>query len=189
MVADIFMCSIESITSATKKVIVATDDGHSKVVEVPIWNGSLSNILLMSLGPRSAPEILLTIIGIAQNGFRNDDLGPSLIVGSGVFNNLVIAAISICAIPVNEVRRIHHLPIFWTNVCFSLFAYFWLLIILTMSSPHQVEVWEASVTLLLFPLLCLASFAAEKGYIGKLCCCFSKNEVRPVSTHTFLHQF
>ena len=141
-------------------------------------NGSLANILLMSLGPRSAPEILLTIIGIAQNGFRNDDLGPSLIVGSGVFNNLVIAAISICAIPVNEIRKIKNLSLFMTMVAFSLFAYLWLLIILTISSPHQVEVWEASVTLGLFPLLCGASYAVEKGVLDQICSCFYTEELK-----------
>ena len=204
MVADIFMCSIESITSATKKVTVATADGGSKIIDVPVWNGSLANILLMSLGPRSAPEILLTIIGrenkyilrfikyeasflenfclqsfdsvifsllgIAQNGFRNDDLGPNLIVGSGVFNNMVIAAISICSIPFNEVRKITNMSMFLTTAFFSLFAYTWLMIILSVSSPQRVEVWEAGVTLGLFPLLCLVTFIVEKKYISSLLC-------------------
>ena len=57
MVADIFMCSIESITSVKKKVTVSTEDGGTEVVEVPVWNGTLANIVLMSLGPRSAPEV------------------------------------------------------------------------------------------------------------------------------------
>ena len=57
MVADIFMCSIESITSVKKKVTISTEDGGTEEVEVPIWNGTLANIILMSLGPRSAPEV------------------------------------------------------------------------------------------------------------------------------------
>ena len=57
MVADIFMCSIESITSVKKKVTVSTEEGGTEVVEVPVWNGTLANIVLMSLGPRSAPEV------------------------------------------------------------------------------------------------------------------------------------
>ena len=47
----------------------------------------------MSLGPRSAPEILLAIVGIVANGFQQDSLGPSLIVGSGAFNLLFLSAI------------------------------------------------------------------------------------------------
>ena len=57
MVADIFMCSIESITSVKKKVTISKEDGGTEEVEVPIWNGTLANIILMSLGPRSAPEV------------------------------------------------------------------------------------------------------------------------------------
>ena len=66
--------------------------------EVLIWNGAVANIVLMSLGPRSAPEILLSIVGIVFNNFRQDDLGPSLIVGSGAFNLLVISAIRLADI-------------------------------------------------------------------------------------------
>ena len=66
--------------------------------EVLIWNGAVANIVRMSLGPRSAPEILLSIVGIVFNNFRQDDLGPSLIVGSGAFNLLVISAIRLADI-------------------------------------------------------------------------------------------
>ena len=138
MVADLFMCSIEAITSATKKVLIPQEDGGLEEIEVPIWNGSLANLLLMSLGPRSAPEIILTIVGITSNGFYNDPLGSNLIVGSGVFNNMVIAAISIICIPAGQVRRIENIPVFIVTVFFSLFAYVWLLIILTAITPQKV---------------------------------------------------
>ena len=42
--------------------------------------------VLIGLYSRSAPEILLAIVGIVANGFQQDSLGPSLIVGSGAFN-------------------------------------------------------------------------------------------------------
>ena len=138
MVADIFMCSIEAITSATKRVLIPQEDGGLEEIEVPIWNGSLANLLLMSLGPRSAPEIILTIVGITSNGFSNDPLGSNLIVGSGMFNNMVIAAISIICIPAGQVRRIENIPVFLVTVFFSLFAYVWLLIILTAITPQKV---------------------------------------------------
>ena len=50
-----------------------------------------NNFILLLV--RSAPEILLSIVGIVFNNFKQDDLGPSLIVGSGAFNLLVISAI------------------------------------------------------------------------------------------------
>ena len=137
---------------------MANDDGSLDEIEVPIWNGALANLLLMSLGmsgfisnlgnatfdlktqgPRSAPEIILTIVGIVSNGFYNDPLGSNLIVGSGVFNNMVIAAISIICIPAGQVRRIENIPVFLITVFFSLFAYVWLLIILTVISPQKVS--------------------------------------------------
>ena len=93
IVADIFMCSIDSITSTTKKVTISGANGEQEEIEVPVWNGTVANLILMSLGPRSASEILLAIVGIVFSGFTQDELGPSLIVGSGAFNLLVISAI------------------------------------------------------------------------------------------------
>ena len=52
IVADIFMCSIDAITSTTKKITVSGPDGQQEVMEVPVWNGTIANIVLMSLGPR-----------------------------------------------------------------------------------------------------------------------------------------
>ena len=93
IIADIFMCSIEAITSKTKTVKVTGSEGKEESLEVPVWNGTVANLVLMSLGPRSAPEILLAVVGIVANGFQQDALGPSLIVGSGAFNLLFLTAI------------------------------------------------------------------------------------------------
>ena len=110
IIADIFMCSIDAISSKTKIVKTMGPDGKEESVEVPVWNGTVANLMLMSLGPRSAsdwspgscshwlilrsaPEILLAIVGIVANGFQQDSLGPSLIVGSGAFNLLFLSAI------------------------------------------------------------------------------------------------
>ena len=68
IVADIFMCSIDSITSTTRqvrmslylltalwkpnvvKVTISGENGEDEVIDVPIWNGTVANIVLMSLG-------------------------------------------------------------------------------------------------------------------------------------------
>ena len=44
------MCSIDSITSTTRQVTISGEDGEDEVVDVPIWNGTVANIVLMSLG-------------------------------------------------------------------------------------------------------------------------------------------
>ena len=171
IVADIFMCSIDAITSKTKVITVSGPDGTQEKVEVPVWNGTAANIVLMSLGPRTAPEILLSIIGILFNDFKADPLGTSLIIGSGAFNLVVISAISIFVIPNGESRRIKTYAVFVVTMFWSLFAYIWLFIILVVSSKDRVEIWEAGTTLGFIPVMILTSVMAEKGWFDWIGCC------------------
>ena len=46
---------------------------------------------------------------------------------------------------------------FWAT-----FAYFWMFIVLEVSSPGYVEIWEAIVTFLCFIILVLTSFIIDK---------------------------
>ena len=65
--ADVFMLSIEEITSAeTKKTIVIA--GSKQTRTVSLWNPTVANLTLMALGS-SAPEILLSCIEISTSGF------------------------------------------------------------------------------------------------------------------------
>uniref|UniRef100_T1E1A7 Putative Na/Ca exchanger n=1 Tax=Cupiennius salei TaxID=6928 RepID=T1E1A7_CUPSA len=163
IIADIFMCSIEKITSKTKKIMLSTsNESQPEVIEVKVWNDTVANLTLMALGS-SAPEILLSIIEIVGNGFYAADLGPCTIVGSAAFNLLVICGLCIIALPVGESRRIRTFSVFSVTAFFSIFAYIWLLIILLAISPHEVEIWEAVITFLFFPLLVGISYAADKG--------------------------
>ena len=77
IIADIFMSSIETITSRRRKIRYPDPDSHDKylVVEVPIWNATVANLTLMALGS-SSPEILLSIIEIIGNRFEAGELGP-----------------------------------------------------------------------------------------------------------------
>jgi solute carrier family 8 (sodium/calcium exchanger) len=162
IVADIFMCSIDSISSTTKKVTVTDPDGKEKTVEVPMWNGSVANIILMSLGPRTAPEIALSIAGIVTTGFKSDPMGSSLIIGSGAFNLLVISAVSIFVIPDGESRRIKTYSVFVVTMFWSIFAYVWMLVILKWSSADMVEIWEAATTVAFIPVIAISCWIAEK---------------------------
>ena len=170
IIADIFMCSIEKITSKTKTVKVASQDPQGyEEVEVKVWNDTVANLTLMALGS-SAPEILLSIIEIVGNGFEAGDLGPSTIVGSAAFNLLVITGVCILAIPEKSdpnTRRIKEIKVFAVTAFFSIFAYVWLIIVLVLVSENYVDLWEAVVTLIMFPILVIMAYLAEKNFCMK----------------------
>ena len=85
-----------------------------------------------------------------------------MIIGSGAFNILVITAISISVIPSGETRKIENYPLFIVSILFSMLAFVWLLVILRFVTPGVVEVWEAALTVLFLPVLCLSCYATEK---------------------------
>jgi len=169
IVSDLFMSAIEKITSKTKKVHLGPGAEGPDVIEYPVWNGTVANLTLMALGS-SAPEILLAIIGIIGNNFEAEALGPSTIVGSAAFNLLAISAVCISGIPSGETRRIQQFPVFCITAMFSVFAYIWLLVVLVFNTEHRVDVWEAVVTLLMFPLLVVIAYCADKGWMNKVFC-------------------
>ncbi|KAL8621493.1 hypothetical protein ACOMHN_058254 [Nucella lapillus] len=164
IVADRFMAAIEVITSKEKEVVVKKPNGETAVVSVRIWNETVSNLTLMALGS-SAPEILLAVIEIGHNGFTAGDLGPSTIVGSAAFNLFIIIALCVSTIPRGEVRRIKHLRVFVITATWSVFAYIWLYIILSVSSKGIVEVWEAVLTFAFFPGTVLTAYIADRKYL------------------------
>lgn len=172
IIADIFMCSIERITSKTTKVRIPDDskpEGYREL-DVKVWNDTVANLSLLALGT-SAPEILLSVIEIFGNSFHAGELGPSTIVGSASFNLLVISAICISCIPDGEVRRIGSLKVFAVTTFTCIFAYVWVAIVLLVISPNEVEIWEALMTLLFFPALILVAYLADKD------CCMKKADV------------
>ncbi len=134
-----------------------------------MWNGTVANLTLMALGS-SAPEILLSVIEIVFNDFQAGELGPGTIVGSAAFNLLAISAVCIVSIPKGETRRIVQIIVFAVTATFSIFAYIWLLVILQWNTKDQVDLWEAVLTLLFFPILVLVAYAADKGWLNYLFC-------------------
>ncbi|KAL8589672.1 hypothetical protein ACOMHN_027180 [Nucella lapillus] len=161
IVADRFMAAIEVITSKEKGVVIKKSNGETTVVNVRIWNETVSNLTLMALGS-SAPEILLAAIEICHNEFVAGELGPSTIVGSAAFNLFVIIALCVSCIPDGEVRRIKHLRVFIITASWSVFAYVWMYIILSVSSVGVVEVWEAVLTFLFFPGTVVTAYIADR---------------------------
>ncbi|CAL8352407.1 unnamed protein product [Lota lota] len=171
IIADRFMASIEVITSQEKEVTLTMPNGETSVATVRIWNETVSNLTLMALGS-SAPEILLSVIEVCGHEFNAGELGPGTIVGSAAFNMFVIIAICVWVIPEGQTRKIKHLRVFFITAFWSIFAYIWLFLILSVISPGVVEVWEALVTLLYFPVCVLLAWIADRRllfykYMGK----------------------
>lgn len=115
----------------------------------------------MALGS-SAPEILLSIIEIFGNKFEAGDLGPNTIVGSAAYNLFVIIGYCILVVPKGETRRIKHLRVFFVTATWSVFAYIWLYLIISVFSAGEVELWEAVLTFLFFPLTVLTAYIVDK---------------------------
>uniref|UniRef100_A0AAQ6A758 Calx-beta domain-containing protein n=1 Tax=Amphiprion ocellaris TaxID=80972 RepID=A0AAQ6A758_AMPOC len=171
IIADRFMASIEVITSQEKEVTITMPNGETSVATVRIWNETVSNLTLMALGS-SAPEILLSVIEVCGHNFEAGQLGPGTIVGSAAFNMFVIIGICVWTIPNGETRKIKHLRVFFITAFWSIFAYIWLYLILSVMSPGVVEVWEALVTLLYFPVCVILAWIADRRllfykYMGK----------------------
>uniref|UniRef100_A0A8C3G9E2 Solute carrier family 8 member 4b n=1 Tax=Cyclopterus lumpus TaxID=8103 RepID=A0A8C3G9E2_CYCLU len=161
IVADRFMSSIEVITSQEKEITIKRPNGETTTATVRIWNETVSNLTLMALGS-SAPEILLSVIEVCGHGFEAGSLGPSTIVGSAAFNMFVIIALCVYVVPDGETRKIKHLRVFFVTAAWSIFAYIWLYLILSVFSPGEVEVWEAVLTFLFFPLCVVQAWVADR---------------------------
>lgn len=161
IISDRFMAAIEVITSQEREVVVKQKGKESKIVVVRVWNETVANLTLMALGS-SAPEILLSIIEIWAKNFEAGDLGPGTIVGSAAYNLYVIIAICVFVIPDGEVRKIKHLRVFFVTALWSVFAYVWLYIILSVTSIGIVDVWEALLTFLFFPLTVSTAYIADR---------------------------
>jgi len=172
--ADCFMAAIEVITSQTETVVV-----NGENVELEVWNSTVANLTLMALGS-SAPEILLAVVETVSLKFESGDLGPGTIVGSAAFNLLFITAICISCLPFEknsdgeedetrmETRRIEEFGVFGITAVASLFAYFWMVIVLDFWTKDQVTIIEALLTLFMFPALVWVSWAEDNKWWGYL---------------------
>ena len=144
LVADIFMESIEQITSKTTMVQIPTKDGVI-TVEKPVWNPTIANLTLMALGS-SAPEIILSVSDtVGDLDAVPGELGPMTIVGSAAFNLMVISAVSIMS--VDKVKFIFDVRVFAITAISSTWAYVWFYLVLSINTPNYVELWEALLTL------------------------------------------
>eukprot|EP00927_Polykrikos_kofoidii_P041367 TRINITY_DN3527_c0_g1_i1.p1 TRINITY_DN3527_c0_g1~~TRINITY_DN3527_c0_g1_i1.p1 ORF type:complete len:999 (-),score=182.44 TRINITY_DN3527_c0_g1_i1:222-3218(-) len=170
IVCDSFMEAIEEITSAERVLWVDMHNGSMHKFHVRVWNSTVANLTLMALGS-SAPEILLSCIELVGNDFFAGELGPSTIVGSAAFNLLVITAVCVKALPNGEIRKVEMTTVFAVTATCSVWAYLWLLVILVVWTPNKVDVEEGVITFVMFPVLVVVAYCADKGWLDKLVNC------------------
>lgn len=173
--SDIFMASIETITSKKKKIMVYDAEKKETVErEVLVWNETVANLTLMALGS-SAPEIILalgeTALKLGQEVVE-DSLGTFTIIGSAAFNLLIITSICIVSVPTPDIKRINEFAVFFVTAGWSIWAYIWMLIVVNYSSPGEIEPWEAWVTLAYMPIFVLHAYLVDYG-----CKCCKKKKV------------
>lgn len=163
--ADIFMEAIDVITAEVSTITIKDNEtGKEYLVEVPIWNPTMANLTLMAFGS-SAPEIILSVLEALKSlGEPAGALGPFSIVGSGAFNLLIISAVSIAAVggETGEVKWIDDMGVFICTGFFSIFAYVWMFLCLSVNSPDQVTVKEAVWTCTFFFILLVLAFGCDK---------------------------
>eukprot|EP00930_Biecheleria_cincta_P013349 TRINITY_DN11948_c0_g1_i1.p1 TRINITY_DN11948_c0_g1~~TRINITY_DN11948_c0_g1_i1.p1 ORF type:complete len:1564 (+),score=232.20 TRINITY_DN11948_c0_g1_i1:85-4776(+) len=161
LVCDEFMAAIEEITSRERPVWVQGVHGMKHQVQVRVWNDTLANLSLMALGS-SLPEIMLSSVELMGQGFLAGSLGPQTVIGSAAFNLLVITAICISSIPVNEVRSISKMRVFVFTAIVSVLAYLWVVVILVAFTPDKVDIVEGVATLSFFPLFLLVAYYLDR---------------------------
>uniref|UniRef100_A0A7S3VKC0 Calx-beta domain-containing protein n=1 Tax=Dunaliella tertiolecta TaxID=3047 RepID=A0A7S3VKC0_DUNTE len=163
--SDIFTEAIENIYAHTRKVRRKHPrTGEDVVVEEKVWNWVVANISLMAFGT-SAPEILLSIVEtLTQLGSKGGQLGASTIVGSAAYNYFLIPGICSAALPAGHFRKLEHVYVFICTALWSVWAYVWVFLVLSVISPGEVEVWEGFVTLAFFPLMVLTAYAVDKKF-------------------------
>ncbi|XP_073322486.1 sodium/calcium exchanger 1a isoform X8 [Pagrus major] len=161
IIADRFMASIEVITSQERQITIKKPNGEKVTTTVRIWNETVSNLTLMALGS-SAPEILLSVVEVCGHNFNAGQLGPNTIVGSAAFNMFVIIGLCVSVIPEGETRKVKHLRVFFVTATWSIFAYIWLYLILAVSSPGVVQIWEGLLTLFFFPICVGLAYVADR---------------------------
>eukprot|EP00930_Biecheleria_cincta_P069907 TRINITY_DN57584_c0_g1_i1.p1 TRINITY_DN57584_c0_g1~~TRINITY_DN57584_c0_g1_i1.p1 ORF type:complete len:1291 (-),score=208.35 TRINITY_DN57584_c0_g1_i1:459-4220(-) len=159
---DVFMNAIEKIADQERTWILPS----GVKTRVKVWNGTIANLTLMALGS-SAPEILLSVIEVVGGGMHAGPLGPSTIVGSAAFNLMCIIAVCVVVIPNGQVRSIQRPAVFAVTAFFSVFAYLWMVFILSISTPDLIETWEGGSTFCFFFVLVIIAYLADIGVLSK----------------------
>ncbi|CAM6104976.1 unnamed protein product [Calypogeia fissa] len=161
-----YMQAMENIVKQTRQV--ARKDpltGATEIRREKIWNSTIADITLLALGTSSPQTSLAIIDAIQQLGDLSiGGVGPGTLVGSAAFNLFPTLAVCVLVPKRGAVRRIEKMGVFIVELLWSIWAYIWLYIMLKVSSPNRIDIWEAILTVLQFPLLILHAYAEDRGW-------------------------
>ena len=68
-----------------------------------------------------------------------------------------------------QTRKIEQFSVYMFTAVFSIWAYVWLLIILQLNTPNVIDVWEAVMTLIFFPVLVYFSYIIDTRKFHRCC--------------------
>jgi hypothetical protein len=85
-----------------------------------------------------------------------------LFKGTSVFNLLITTAISLYSLPGKKTLKIDGYALYINFAICSVLTWGWLLIALNLISPSVIEIWEASIMLLIYVVLLLVSCLVNK---------------------------
>jgi solute carrier family 8 (sodium/calcium exchanger) len=78
---------------------------------------------------------------------------------------MIIIGTCVMAIPDGGKRRIDRFYVYGITAAASLFAYLWLLFILKINTEGVIDLWEALVTLIYFPVLVIIAYLADRNML------------------------
>ena len=83
--------------------------------------------------------------------------------GSAAFNLLVITSLSIYIAPSSSSNiRIKNNKLFLFSFVFSFFSLVWLYIMFKVTTPNQIDIWEASLTIFFYFLMLTIALSIDK---------------------------
>ena len=78
------------------------------------------------------------------------------------FNMFMNIGLCVCISPGNEFHKVKNLPVLIVNAIWCFISLIWLYVILSIISHGVIEIWEAILTFMLFPLMVFAAYVADK---------------------------
>jgi hypothetical protein len=115
----------------------------------------------MALGA-AIPSIILSIIQLSAINYDYGEVGARMMVGASAFNVFIIIAYCVLVVPIGEIRRIEKLPVLFVTFSWMVFAYIWLCLVIIVISPGVIELWEAIVTLVFYPISIINAYVVDK---------------------------
>ena len=157
IITERIITAAEVISNHKRIVTTVTKSGEILKKKQRVWHPVVA-LILFAIPATSSPEILIPLIDTIKRDFQGSELGASLIVGSGAYHLFIITAICLVSSMDSAPKPIKNQKLFFTTSFFAIFAYLWVYLVLGEISPGVIELWEAVVTFLSFPVLIFSAW-------------------------------